>query len=58
MKKPVFQRRKVVDIATITDIQEAKNLLLQGWEFKTSYPVYNIKYPSLYIIKKRITKTS
>ena len=50
--RPIFQRRKVVDIDTVTDIQEAKKLLLQGWEHKTSYPetTYNIPH---YILRKR-----
>ncbi len=45
-KKAIFQRRKVVDIATVTDIQEANKLLLQWWEYKTSYPATasNIPY--------------
>jgi hypothetical protein len=44
--KPILQRRKVIDIATVTDIQEAKKLLLQGLEYKTSYPAttYNIPH--------------
>ena len=52
IKKPVFQRRKIVDIATVTDIQEAKKLLLQGWEFKTSYPATTSNIPH-YILLKR-----
>ncbi len=35
--KVLFQRRMVVDIDTVTDIQEAKKLLLQGCENKISY---------------------
>jgi hypothetical protein len=27
-----------VDIAAVTDVAEARNLLASGWEYKTSYP--------------------
>jgi len=37
-ERPTFLRKKVVDIAAVTDAREAKVLLLQGWEYKTSYP--------------------
>ena len=30
-----FRHRRVVDIATVTDVQEAKKLLKLGWEYKT-----------------------
>jgi hypothetical protein len=29
-KKVLFQRKKVVDIIAVTDVHEARNLLLQG----------------------------
>ena len=51
-KKPVFQRKKVVDIAAVTDIQEAKKLLAQGWEYKTSYPATISNIPHFILIKR------
>src|SRR5919109_4465231 len=29
--KPLFKRRRVIDISTVTDLQEAKKLLELGW---------------------------
>lgn len=51
-KKSVFQRRTIVDIATVTDISEAKKLLLQGWEYKTSYPATISNIPHYILIKR------
>src|SRR5712692_1207032 len=34
----LFRRRRVLDIAAVTDLGEAKKLLALGWEYKTSYP--------------------
>ncbi len=36
-EKPVSQRRRVVDLSTVTDVEEARKLLSSGWEYKTSY---------------------
>ncbi len=33
--KQIFRQKKIVDIATVTDIQKARELLLQGWEYET-----------------------
>jgi hypothetical protein len=51
-RKPSFQRKKVVDIAAVTDVQEAKKLLLQGWEYKTSYPATISNIPHFILIKR------
>ena len=47
-----YFKKKSSGYTTVTDIQEAKKLLLQGWEYKTSYPatIYNIPH---YILIKR-----
>ena len=50
--KPTFHRKKIVDIAVITDIQEAKKLLLQGWEYKTSYPATISNIPHFILVKR------
>jgi hypothetical protein len=51
-KRPTFLRKKVVDIAAVTDVQEAKELLLQGWEYKTSYPATIANIPHFILIKR------
>jgi hypothetical protein len=51
-KRPTFLRKKVVDIAAVTDVQEAKELLLQGWEYKTSYPATISNIPHFILIKR------
>ena len=51
-KKTLIQRKKVVDIAAVTDVQEARNLLLRGWEYKTSYPATIANIPHFILIKK------
>ena len=33
-----FFRRRIVDIETVADIEEARKLLSQGWDFQASYP--------------------
>jgi hypothetical protein len=35
-ENPVGIRRRVVDVAAVTDVAEARNLLASGWEYKTS----------------------
>ncbi len=51
-KKPTFPWKIVVDIAAVTDLQEAKKLLLQGWEYKTSYPATISNIPHFILIKR------
>lgn len=51
-KRPTFLRKKVVDITAVTDVQEAKKLLLQGWEYKTSYPATISNIPHFILIKR------
>jgi hypothetical protein len=51
-KKPMFQRKRIVDIALVTDIHEAKKLLLEGWEYKTSYPATTSNIPHFILIKR------
>jgi hypothetical protein len=33
-----IRRRRVVDIAAVKDLGDARNLLASGWEYKTSIP--------------------
>jgi hypothetical protein len=51
--KPLyFKRRRVVDIATVTDVQEAKKLLELGWEYNTSYPATIANIPHYILVKR------
>jgi hypothetical protein len=50
--KPFFRRRRVVDIATVTDLQEAKKLLDLGWEYNTSYPATIANIPHYILVKR------
>ena len=48
----VFKSRQTTDIATVSDIAEARTLIAVGWEYKTSYAatIANIPY---YVLVKR-----
>ena len=50
--KPLFKRRRVIDISTVTDLQEAKKLLELGWEYKTSYPATIANIPHYVLVKR------
>jgi hypothetical protein len=51
-KRSAFMRKKVVDIAVVTNVNEAKELLLQGWEYKTSYTATISNIPHFVLIKR------
>jgi hypothetical protein len=51
-KPPYFKSRRVVDISTVTDVQEAKKLLELGWEYKTSYPATIANIPHYILVKR------
>ena len=50
--KPLFKNRRIVDIAAVTDLQEAKKLLELGWEYKTSYPATIANIPHYILVKR------
>jgi hypothetical protein len=56
MEKPTattsFRRRRVVDIAAVTDVVEARKLLASGWEYKTSYPATIANMPHYVLVKR------
>jgi hypothetical protein len=52
INRPIFRRRKVVDIATVTDVEEARNLLAQGWDFQASYPATISNIPHYILVRK------
>lgn len=46
------RRKRVVDIATVLDVSEAKKLLALGWEYKTSYPATIANVPHYVLVKR------
>jgi hypothetical protein len=42
----------VTDIAAITDVEEARKLLAQGWDFQTSYPATLANIPHHILVKR------
>ena len=52
INRPIFRRRKVVDIATVTDVEEARNLLAQGWDFQASYPATISNIPHYLLVRR------
>jgi hypothetical protein len=46
------RRKRVVDIATVADVGEAKKLLALGWEYKTSYPATIANVPHYVLVKR------
>ena len=52
INRPIFRRRRVVDIATVTDVEEVRKLLSQGWDFQTSYPATISHIPHYVLVKK------
>lgn len=52
VNRPIFRRRRVVDIATVTDVEEARKLLSQGWDFQASYPATIANIPHYILVKK------
>ena len=50
---PNIRRRRVIDIATVTDVGEARNLLASGWEYRTSYPATISNIPHYILVKRQ-----
>ncbi len=48
-----FRRRRAVDIAVVTDVSEARDLLALGWEYKTSYPATISNIPHYILVKRQ-----
>jgi hypothetical protein len=45
-------RKRIVDIATVADVTEARKLLALGWEYKTSYPATLANVPHYVLVKR------
>jgi hypothetical protein len=50
--RPIFRRRKVVDIAAVTSVEEARALFASGWEFHSSYPATIANIPHFVLVKR------
>ena len=48
----ISKRRRIIDIATVTDVEQAKKLLYLGWEYKTSYPATISNIPHYILVKR------
>lgn len=48
----IFRRRRVVDVVTVTDVEEARKLLTQGWDYQASYPATISNIPHYVLVKK------
>jgi hypothetical protein len=46
------RRKRVLDIATVSDVSEARKLLALGWEYKTSYPATIANVPHYVLVKR------
>ena len=47
-----IRRKKVINIFTVSDIDEARRLLREGWEYKTSYPATLSNIPHYVLVKR------
>ena len=47
-----IRRKKVIDIFTVSDIDEARRLLREGWEYKTSYPATLSNIPHYVLVRR------
>jgi hypothetical protein len=50
--RSIFRRRRIVDVATVTDIEEARRLLTHGWDYQTSYPATISNIPHYILVRK------
>jgi hypothetical protein len=50
--RPIFRRRRIVDVATVTDVDEARKLLAIGWDYHTSYPATISNIPHYILVRK------
>jgi hypothetical protein len=50
--RPFFRRKRIVDIETVANIEEARKLLSQGWDFQASYPATLANIPHYILVKK------
>lgn len=44
--------KRIIDIAFITDVQEARKLLALGWDYQTAFPTTPVNTPTIVMVKK------
>lgn len=47
-----FRKKRIVDIVSVTDVLDAKRLLLSGWDYQTSYPATIANIPHYILVRK------
>ncbi len=47
-----IRRKKIIDIFAVNDIDAARKLLREGWEYKTSYPATLENIPHYILVKR------
>lgn len=47
-----FGRKKIVDVAAVSDAAEVRRLLAMGWEYKTSFPATIANVPHFILVKR------
>jgi hypothetical protein len=51
--RPIIRtRRRVVDLSVVTETEQARKLLTQGWDYQTSYPATISNIPHFVLVKK------
>jgi hypothetical protein len=51
--RPIIRtRRRIVDLSVVTDTEQARKLLTQGWDYQTSYPATISNIPHFVLVKK------
>jgi GTP:adenosylcobinamide-phosphate guanylyltransferase len=48
----LFKRRRLVDINTVTDLEEVRKLIKSGWEYKTVFPATLENIPHYVLVKR------
>jgi hypothetical protein len=48
----LYKRRKVVDISIVTNLEEARQLIKLGWEYKTVFPATLENTPHYVLVKR------
>jgi hypothetical protein len=48
----LYKRRKIMDISTVTDLEEARQLIKLGWEYKTVFPATLENTPHYVLVKR------
>ena len=46
------RHKRITDIATVSDVGEAKKLLSVGWEYKTSFPATLANVPHYVLVRR------